>query len=168
VCAALVGALVEAVDTMSDGLRSRGEKCGLQAVVRPANVSMRDGRRVGLVHEHRALPAPRPRRHALAAVDVDRDAEGRTRGAEGEGEGRLVRLGRDDGAVGDIPERDGEDGRRVHGLVQLAVARADEELGCLGRGGWTDDGVARGICEKHVSLEPGDWVQVDVRSKVVR
>jgi hypothetical protein len=43
------------------------------------NVSMRDGRRVGLVHEHRALPAPRPRRGAIAVVDVDRDAEARAR-----------------------------------------------------------------------------------------
>jgi hypothetical protein len=145
VCAALVGALVEAVDAMSDRLRSRGERCSSQAVVRPANVSMCHSRRVGLVHKHRALPTPRPRRHTLAAVDVDRDTEGRTRGAEGEGEGRLVRLGRDDGAVGDVPERDWEDGGGVHGLVQLAVAGADEELGRLGRRRWANNSVAGGV-----------------------
>jgi hypothetical protein len=77
-CAALVGALVEAAETMSDRAGRGQERCALQPVVRPANVSMRDGgRRVGLAHEHRALPAPRPRRHALAVVDVDRDTEER-------------------------------------------------------------------------------------------
>jgi hypothetical protein len=56
--AALVGAPVEAADTTSGRSRSRGERCGLQALVLPASVSMRgDGRPVCLVHEYRTLPA---------------------------------------------------------------------------------------------------------------
>jgi hypothetical protein len=39
--AALVGAPVEAADTTSARSRSRGKRCGLQALVRPASVSMR-------------------------------------------------------------------------------------------------------------------------------
>jgi hypothetical protein len=79
VCATLVGALVEAVHTVSDRAGPGQERCSSQALARPANVSMRDLRRVGLVHEHRALLVPRLRRHELAAADVDHDAEGRTR-----------------------------------------------------------------------------------------
>jgi hypothetical protein len=79
VCAALVGALVEAADTISDRAGRGQERCGSQAPVRPTNVSMCDGRRVCLLHKHRTLPAPRPRQRAIAVVDVDRDAEGRVR-----------------------------------------------------------------------------------------